>query len=134
MQPTRRNAEQHVERSKTLARLLAVAGVLVVVLLAAACWRWSNSAIEDDGFALKIEPTYPQAAVLAGIQGRVVVSITVGSDGRLLASSIRSSSGSTLLDDAALDAARESRYRPATLNGIALQRSYVIVYIFALDR
>ena len=115
-------------------RLLGVAGALVVVLLALAFWRWSDSPITDADFIVKVTPTYPQAAMRADIQGQVVVDITVGTNGRLLASSIRSSSGSTMLDDAALEAARESRYRAPLLAGIRFQRSFTIHYTFALDR
>lgn len=122
-----------VEKTRLL-RLLGVAGALLVVLLVLAFWRWSDGPISDADYIIKVTPTYPQAALKAGIQGQVIVAITVGWNGRLLASSIRSSSGSTLLDDAALDAARESTYRAATLNGIAIQRSYVVFYLFTLDR
>lgn len=106
----------------------------MVVLLVLAFWRWSDGPIADADYIVKVTPTYPQAALKAGIQGQVTVAVTVGWNGRLLASSIRSSSGSTLLDDAALDAARESTYHAATLNGIAVQRSYVVLYVFRLDR
>lgn len=102
----------------------------MIVLLVLAFRRWSDSPIADTDYVVKLTPTYPQAAVKADIQGRVIVAITVGWNGRLLASSIRSSSGSTLLDDAALDAARESTYRAPTLDGIAIQRNYTILYVF----
>ena len=111
-------------------RLLGIAGALLVVLLVLALWRWSDSPITGADYADRVEPSYPQVAFRAGIHGQVVVSITVGSDGRLLASSIRSSSGSTLLDDAALEAVRESRYRPPMLLGIPMQRSFTIAFTF----
>ena len=129
--PLDREGRPEPDAQKTrLLRLLGVAGALLVVLLALAFWRWSDGPIEDADYIVKVTPTYPQAALKAGIQGHVIVAITVGWNGRLLASSIRSSSGSTLLDDAALDAARESTYRAATLNGIAIQRSYIVLYAF----
>jgi TonB family protein len=111
-----------------------VATVLAVALAIVAFWRWSDSPITDADYIVKITPTYPQAALRSRIQGRVVVAITVGPSGRLLFSAIRSHSGSTLLDDAALEAARESTYRAPTFGRIALQRSYTISYVFALDR
>lgn len=114
--------------------LIAVLGVLLVAWLVASYWRWDNSAITDAEFADRVQPTYPQAAVDAGIEGQVVVAITVGPDGRLLLATIRSSSGSTLLDDAALEAARASTYRPATFHGIAIRRHYIVFYTFALAK
>jgi TonB family protein len=107
---------------------------LLIVLLIVVFWRWDDSPITDADYVVKVTPRYPQAAVRADIQGRVIVAATVGSDGRLLAWSIRVSSGSTILDDAALDAARESTYRAPMFGGIAIQRSYTILYTFALDR
>lgn len=123
---------REVDQKTRVARLLTIAGVLMVVLFALAFWRWSDSPITEADYKIQVKPTYPQAAIKAGIHGQVVVAITVGSDGRLLASWVRSSSGSTLLDDAALEASRESTYRPPTLAGIALQRSYTALYIFTL--
>jgi len=124
---------RNVRKTRVL-RLFGVAGALGIVLVVLAFWRWSDAPIADADYIVKVTPTYPQAAVNAHIQGQAIVAITVGWTGRLLASSIRSSSGSTLLDDAALDAARESTYRLPTLNGIALQRSYTILYTFSLEK
>jgi TonB family protein len=118
-----------VQKTRFL-RLLGVAGALGIILLVLAFRRWSDAPIADVDYIVKVTPTYPQAAVKADIQGEVTVAITVGWTGRLLASSIRSSSGSTLLDDAALDAARESTYRAPGLDGIAIQRSYTVLYVF----
>lgn len=118
-------------RTPSVTRLLVIAGSLLVVLVVLALWRWSDSPITDADFASRVEPSYPQVAFRAGIHGQVVVSITVGSDGRLLASSIQSSSGSTLLDDAALEAVRESMYRPPVLLGIPMERSYTVTFTFA---
>jgi len=128
-----RRSDRDVQKTRVL-RLLGVAGALFIVLLVLAFRRWNDGPIADADYIIKITPTYPQAALKADIQGQVIVAITVGWNGRLLASSIRSSSGSTLLDDAALDAARESTYRAATLNGIAIQRSYIVFYTFKLDQ
>jgi len=122
-----------VQKTRLL-RLLGLAGALAIVLVVLAFWRWSDGPIADADYVVKVTPTYPQAAVKAHIQGQVIVGITIGWNGRLLASSVRSSSGSTLLDDAALDAARESTYHVPTLNGIALQRSYTILYRFSLEK
>jgi TonB family protein len=124
---------RNVQKTRVL-RLFGVAGALGIVLVVLAFWRWSDGPIADADYIVKVTPTYPQAAVKAHIQGQVIVAVTVGWTGRLLASSIRSSSGSTLLDDAALDAARESTYRVTTLDGIALQRSYTILYEFSLEK
>jgi len=131
---TRLGLDSPAVQKTRLLRLLGLAGALAIVLVVLAFRRWSDGPIADADFLIKVTPTYPQAALKADIQGQVIVAITVGWNGRVLASSVRSSSGSTLLDDAALEAARESTYRAPTIDGIAVQRSYIIFYTFALDR
>lgn len=127
-----RALDELADRKRSIVRLLTVAGALLIVLLVLWFQRWSDSPIDDADYAVKVTPTYPQAARQAGIEGRVVVAVTIGADGRLLFSTIRSSSGSVLLDDAALAAARASVFRAPSLRGIAMQRSYTILYTFAL--
>lgn len=56
---------------------------------------------------------YPRAAARDGLQGRVELALRIGSDGRVLAIRLASSSGHGVLDDAALDAAREIDRVPA---------------------
>ena len=131
---TRLGLDSPAVQKTRLLRLLGLAGALAIVLVVLAFWRWSDGPIADADYVVRDTPTYPQAAVKAHIQGQVIIAITVGWNGRLLASSVRSSSGSTLLDDAALDAARKSTYHVPALNGIALQRSYTILYRFSLEK
>jgi len=50
---------------------------------------------------------YPLAARAQRIEGRVELALRIASDGRLLAARVRTSSGSSLLDDGALAAARD---------------------------
>jgi TonB family protein len=52
--------------------------------------------------------TYPQAARIKGISGTAVLSLDVGADGRLLGIHLAASSGSSILDHAALDLALAS--------------------------
>jgi protein TonB len=61
------------------------------------------------------EPVYPTTAMAAGIQGVVIVEITIGTDG--VVSDARVLRSIPLLDQAALDAVRQWRYAPTLLNG-----------------
>ena len=88
----------------------------------------------DADFIHKVEPDYPELASQQNIQGDVTVRITIGADGNVLAASISSSSGNPLLDAAALKAARASTFKPPTVNGVATQRDYLIIYTFRLDQ
>jgi protein TonB len=56
---------------------------------------------------------YPRAAGREGLQGRVELALRIGNDGRVLAIRVSSTSGHGILDDAAMDAAREIDRVPA---------------------
>ncbi|MGP1615412.1 MAG: energy transducer TonB, partial [Pollutimonas bauzanensis] len=64
--------------------------------------------------------------------GRVVVRVLISAQGSVLDVSVRSSSGYTRLDDAALKAARTARFKPYTENGIAYQAMADIPFDFVL--
>lgn len=60
------------------------------------------------------KPNYPSAARRAGIEGRVVVFITVDERGNVVSASVRGSSGDASLDEAALSSARRAKFPPGT--------------------
>jgi periplasmic protein TonB len=63
--------------------------------------RALNAALE----ALAREEFYPREAIARGLEGRVVLLLTLDGSGRLVGIEVASSSGHALLDDAALKAA-----------------------------
>jgi TonB family protein len=63
----------------------------------------------------KVLPQYPEMARRAGVGGDVVLSATIGVDGKL--KNIRVVSGSPLLREAAISAAKQWRYSPYLLGG-----------------
>ena len=63
----------------------------------------------------KVLPQYPEMARRAGVGGDVVLSATIGIDGKL--KNIRVISGSPLLREAAISAAKQWRYSPYLLGG-----------------
>lgn len=64
--------------------------------------------------------TYPDLAREAGVEGRVLVRILVGRDGRVKEAVVDPKFSVPLLDAAALAAARASVFTPATTNGHAV--------------
>jgi protein TonB len=58
-------------------------------------------------------PQYPELARQAGIEGQAVVKALVDVDGSIMAVQILKSSGNQMLDEAALAAARKSKFTPA---------------------
>jgi TonB family protein len=84
-------------------------------------------------FTRKPTPYYPPLAQDADVSGKVVVSVRLSPVGQLETAHIDISSGSKLLDNAAMDAARKSTYSGKTLDGIPIVSTYQIVYEFRLD-
>ncbi|MHB9022972.1 MAG: energy transducer TonB [Armatimonadota bacterium] len=65
-------------------------------------------------------PIYPKVAEADGLEGTVVLTVRVGSDGRVDSIDVSNGSGYPVLDDAAKRAARRWSFQPAKQNGIAV--------------
>jgi protein TonB len=74
----------------------------------------------------RVEPSYPEQALRAGLQGPVVLHAWIGKDGRIR--DLKMIRGSLLLGEAACKAVRQWRYKPYLLNGEAVEaQTYVTV-------
>lgn len=62
-------------------------------------------------------PAYPPEVACADVGGRVLLRVTVGTDGRTAELEMLESSGQPALDDSALEAVRTWRFEPATRGG-----------------
>ncbi len=62
-------------------------------------------------------PRYPTAARRRGLEGRVVLSVFVGSDGRARSVNVRTASPHPILDEAAVETLRRWRFEPARRAG-----------------
>jgi periplasmic protein TonB len=78
------------------------------------------------------DPSYPAAARQHGLQGRVLLHLDISIDGAVVAS-VKSSSGSTLLDNAALGKAPTCRFAPATRGGVSIAGSVDQPFDFRLE-
>ena len=76
----------------------------------------------------RVLPQYPDMARRAGVSGEVVISGIIGTDGTL--HNLKAVSGSPLLRDAALEAARQWRYSPYLLGGKAVEAETHITISF----
>jgi protein TonB len=77
-----------------------------------------------------IRPHYPAIALATRTQGTVVVSALIGTDGRI--SSLRVLGGPAILVPAAVDAIRQARYRPWTLNSEPVEVETTVNIVFSL--
>ena len=62
-------------------------------------------------------PMYPPDAVRQGLEGRVILSVTISFTGKVTRVTVAASCGHQLLDQAALGAVRRWRFSPATRDG-----------------
>lgn len=78
-----------------------------------------------------VPPVYPQIAINARIQGRVVIDAVIGTDG--VVREARVLSGFPLLNQAALDAVKQWRYTPTTLNSVPVPVIMTVTVQFTLQ-
>ena len=83
-------------------------------------------------FLFRQEPAYPERARRAGVEGVVGVRIALAADGAVRQVELTQSSGSRLLDEAALAAARASTFSPASRNRSPVGAEAVASYRFEL--
>ncbi|MDA8231771.1 MAG: energy transducer TonB [Magnetospirillum sp.] len=78
-------------------------------------------------------PHYPRLARERGWEGVVVLLVEVGTDGAPAAVTVKCGSGHTILDQAAVDAARRWRFAPAHKNGQAIAARVEVPVRFSLS-
>lgn len=79
----------------------------------------------------KIEPTYPPLARAARVQGEVVLSAIIDSNGQI--NNLQLVSGHPMLVPAAIAAVKQWRYKPYLLNGQPVEVETTITVIFSLS-
>jgi periplasmic protein TonB len=80
----------------------------------------------------RVEPVYPDIAVLAKVSGVVILEATVGVDGGVRSVRVLQSRGP--LDKAAMDAVRQWQYSPLVLNGIPTSFVLTVTLNFSIVR
>lgn len=78
-------------------------------------------------------PAYPEAARVQKQQGVVVLKAIISTEGRPEQVAVQESSGYPLLDQAALRAVRDWRFRPATAMGMKMRSSVQVPVRFRLE-
>lgn len=75
---------------------------------------------------------YPDEARAKGLEGRVLLRLNISDTGTVANADIQQSSGSEILDNAAIASAMKWRFTPAQLNGKAVAANIIIPVIFQL--
>jgi TonB family protein len=77
-----------------------------------------------------VKPTYPQMAHRANIEGKVTVEVELDTEGKVV--DAKATSGHHMLRQAAEDAAKRSRFKPALFDGTPIRGKGVITYNFSV--
>lgn len=85
------------------------------------------------GMATNRAPAYPETALRRGEQGRVMLRVSVSTDGRPLEVEVAQTSGYPSLDAAALSAVRQWRFVPAMQAGTAVAAMAEVPVRFRID-
>ncbi|MFN2598412.1 MAG: energy transducer TonB [Pyrinomonadaceae bacterium] len=80
----------------------------------------------------KVQPTYPPVAMAAGAEGEVTVEVVVNEQGTI--ESAKAISGHPLLQQAAVDAARQWTFSPTTLEGKPVKVKGRISFVFSKEQ
>jgi len=80
-----------------------------------------------------IQPAYPEEARKAGAEGTAIVEVTIGADGAVVACSLATGSGNSLLDQAAMGAAQSSKFAAGTIDGKPAEMKVKVPFRFKLD-
>jgi len=75
-----------------------------------------GGAIKAPGLVKRVEPVYPDIALMAKVGGTVILEAIVGADGSV--ESVKVLQSVKFLDQAAIDAVKQWRYSPLVLNGV----------------
>jgi TonB family protein len=93
---------------------------------------YAPDVVVDARFTHQVQPDYPAIAKAQGVTGTAVVLATIGPDGKVISAHIDQSTGNTMLDNAALDAAKASGFQPPIINGKPATETYRLIYSFQL--
>ncbi len=82
------------------------------------------------GISRKVYAEYPELARLQGVSGMSVIRVDLSPTGDLVSAAVQTSSGSAILDRAALAAAGAAGYAPETRGCRAVAGSYAVQVTF----
>jgi protein TonB len=82
---------------------------------------------------VQVQPEYPEVARKAGLEGRVIVAAVVDENGNVIQASIHSSTN-PIFNDAALEAAKKMKFKPARQKDIAVKVKVLIPFVFRLTK
>ena len=105
-----------------------------LVLIAPAADTKARAAKNAEGRVIKtVMPVYPPLAQENGIEGRVKLRVQVAPHNRIRLVEVAESSGSPLLDEAAVAAVHQYRFQAATRDGKRVATTFFPIFKFELE-
>jgi bla regulator protein BlaR1 len=123
----------------SFAGLLAVAAVFAVLAFPMAGTAWAAEPLKVEGDVQRpeaihtVSPVYPAEARKNRIEGTTIVKAVIDEQGEIQDPAVYKSSGHPDLDQAALDAVSQWRFKPATLDGKPVAVYYNLTMNFRVD-
>ncbi len=94
----------------------------------------AGEGLEAPSPTLKTQPLYPSALLKKGIGGKVLITAVVSTAGQVIKANIKTSSGHSELDNAAMQAVLKWKFKPGKKNGKDVQATCVIPYTFEVKK
>ena len=82
---------------------------------------------------VQVQPEYPEVARKAGLEGRVIVAAIVDENGNVIQATIHSSTN-PIFNEAALEAAKKMKFKPARQKDIPVKVKVLIPFVFKLRK
>ena len=97
--------------------------------------NWAgNPLAEGDVLPIvRIDPQWPREALVEGIEGYVVVEVTIGADGSVKDVRVIQSEPRRMFDRNVIRAVLKWKFKPRIINGVAVERKAIQMLEFTLD-
>ncbi len=97
--------------------------------------NWAgNPLAEGDVLPIvRIDPQWPREALVEGIEGYVVVEVTIGADGSVKDVHVLQSEPKRMFDRNVIRAVLKWKFKPRIINGVAVERKAIQMLEFTLD-
>ncbi len=82
----------------------------------------------------KTQPIFPASVLKSGRGGKVLVSCTIDATGKIVGTSIKSSSGQPDLDKAAINAVNRWKFKPGTKDGKKVKSVVIVPFNFEVKK
>jgi len=96
-------------------------------------WEGNPLAEGDVLPIVRIDPQWPREALIEGIEGYVIVEVTIASDGSVRGASIIESIPKRMFDRSVIRAVLKWKFKPRIINGVAVERKAIQRLDFKLD-